>query len=71
MPLIIDPQKSYRHPAVRELALACTVYGALAILAAKIRIILNNTNQIANFFENNQICQLNQEKTHKCDKVNL
>lgn len=33
---IINQQKSYRHPALRESALAYTVYGASAILVAKI-----------------------------------
>ena len=34
---IINPQKSYRHPALRESASAFTVYGASAILDAKVR----------------------------------
>jgi hypothetical protein len=33
---IINQQKSYRHHALRESALAYTVYGASAILVAKI-----------------------------------
>ena len=35
--VIVFPQKSYRHPALRESALAFTVYGASAILVAKVR----------------------------------
>jgi hypothetical protein len=34
---IIIPQKSYRHPALRESALAYTVYGTSAILVAKVQ----------------------------------
>ena len=35
--VIVYPQKSHRHPALRESALAYTVYGVSAILDAKVR----------------------------------
>ena len=35
---MFNPRKSYRHPALRVYALACIVYDASAILAAKIKI---------------------------------
>ena len=40
--LLFYPRKSYRHPALRESAVAHTVYDASAIFAAKLRIFREN-----------------------------
>jgi hypothetical protein len=39
---IIIPRRSYRHPALRESALAYTVYGISAVLACKDTKMLHN-----------------------------
>ena len=50
MLLLIYPRKSYRHPALRELAEASVVYHNWQYLIAKIRINEHNTKQKQNFF---------------------
>ena len=49
LPLFL-PIRSYRHPALREPALAYTVYGASTILDAKIRIIFEIIHNMVHFY---------------------